>query len=165
LVNLKPGDMARLEISFDQGPALALSRAKKDGAWSADRTPSGQKVRADAVSALLGAVGSLRFSDTSDPSDPAALAARRHERTITLSPFSGPALVIALGRQPESKSSKPAVPPGPVYAFVTSSDPGAPINAIMKKRSFQIDDYAFTSLPQNPADLFEPAAPAAKTAP
>jgi hypothetical protein len=208
LVNLKPEDIARVEISFDQGAPLALSRAKKDGPWSAERTPAGQRIKADAVASLLGAVGSLRFSDTSDPADPAAVAARRHERTITITPFSGPTIEIALGRQPESKNLKPVearqpeasapaektgssvasnpaaaqkaspargaanpapeyetIPAGPVYAFVISSDPKAPVNAMMKKRAFQIDDNIFTSLPRTPADLFEPAAPPAKPAP
>jgi hypothetical protein len=189
LVSLKPDDIARMEISFDHGPALALSRAKRDDPWSADRTPAGQRIRSDAVASLLGTVGGLRFSDTSDPADPAAIAARRHARTITLTPFSGPIIAIALGRQPESRKLKPVeaskpeagstepkagtkpapeydtIPAGPVYAFVTSSDAKAPINADMKKRAFQIDEYAFTSLPQNPGDLFEPVASPAKHGP
>jgi hypothetical protein len=62
--------------------------------------------------------------------------------------------VIALGRKPEEK--KPAVPAGPVYAFITSSDPRAPINAWMKTRAFQVDEYTYTGLPQKPDDLIAP---------
>ena len=47
-------------------------------------------------------------------------------------------------------------PAGPVYAFIASSDPAAPVNALMKKRAFQIYDWNFTSLPQKPDELFEP---------
>ncbi|HVU35475.1 MAG TPA: hypothetical protein VHE61_18700, partial [Opitutaceae bacterium] len=49
------------------------------------------------------------------------------------------------------------IPAGPVFAFVTSSDSSAPVNGLMQKRAFQVGDYIFTSLPQKPADLFEPA--------
>lgn len=61
------------------------------------------------------------------------------------------------------------IPAGPVFAFITHSDPAAPINTLMQKRAFQIGDYVFTGLPQKSADLFEtaalptPAAPAKVT--
>jgi hypothetical protein len=45
---------------------------------------------------------------------------------------------------------------GPVFAFVTSADGKAPIDALMQKRAFQIYEYAFTGLPQKPDELFEP---------
>jgi hypothetical protein len=186
LVSLKPDDIARMEISFDHGAPLRLSRAGKGGPWSADATPAGTTVKTDAVASLLNSIGSLRFSDTSDASDPEAAAARRHARTLILTPFDGPSTTIVLGRKPEEKKLKPAVlpkagapkskapeanptapeydtiPAGPVYAFVTSSDPKAPVNTLMKKRAAQIDESAFISLPQKPDELFEPAAPPAK---
>ena len=52
------------------------------------------------------------------------------------------------------------IPAGPVYVFVTSSDEKAPVNALMKKRAFQVEDYVFTSLPEKPDDVFERRAPA-----
>jgi hypothetical protein len=53
------------------------------------------------------------------------------------------------------------IPAGPVYAFVTSSDPSATINALMKKQAFQTFDWNFTNLPQKRDELFEavPVAP------
>jgi len=68
-----------------------------------------------------------------------------------------------------AESPKPAepefetIPAGPVYAFIESSDAQAPITAMMRKRAFEISDYVFTELPQQPADLFQ-AAPAPKPA-
>jgi hypothetical protein len=49
------------------------------------------------------------------------------------------------------------IPAGPAFAFISSSDPTAPVNAMMQKRAFQIGEYAVTSLPQTVADVFEPA--------
>ena len=49
------------------------------------------------------------------------------------------------------------IPAGPVFAFVTSSDEKAPVNAMMQKRAFQIGDWTFTGLPQKRDELFEPA--------
>jgi hypothetical protein len=57
--------------------------------------------------------------------------------------------------KPEEPKTE-TIPAGPVYAFITSSDPAAPINAIMKKRAFQIYDWNFTSLPQTRDEFFEP---------
>jgi hypothetical protein len=47
------------------------------------------------------------------------------------------------------------VPAGPVFAVVSSSDPHAAINDMMKRRAFQVDEYTFTGLPQKPEELFE----------
>lgn len=204
LVSLKPDDIGRIAISFDKGAPLNLARARKGDAWTAAPLPAGKVVKEDAVATLLGSLGSLRFSDTVDPSDPAVSIARRHVRSITLTPFSGPTITVVLGRKPEEKKLKPAeatkpgaaapksgtegkspvtagpakpgetkpatpeyetIPAGPVYAFVTSSDPKAPVNALMGKRACQVDEYVFTGLPEKPDDLFEPAPPPAKTKP
>jgi hypothetical protein len=56
------------------------------------------------------------------------------------------------------------IPAGPVFAFISASDPSAAINALMQKRAFQIGEYAFTSLPQNPSEIFEPQPPSAPAA-
>jgi hypothetical protein len=131
------------------------------------------------VASLLNALGGLRFSDTSDPGDPQAAVAQAHRRSLTVTTFAGATYHVALGRRPEEKKpaakndAKPAapgpsapgtapapepetIPAGPVYAFITSSEPKAPINGLMAQRAFQVDDYVFTSLPQKPDDLLEP---------
>ena len=56
------------------------------------------------------------------------------------------------------------IPAGPVFVSIKHSDASAPVNALMEKRAFQIYEYTFTSLPQKPEDLFEPA-PAAPATP
>ena len=60
----------------------------------------------------------------------------------------------------------PPPPPGPVFAFITSSDPAAPVNALMKKRAFEVYDWIFNGLPQKSDEFFEPVpAPAPAPAP
>jgi hypothetical protein len=185
LFTLKPDEVARIDVPFDGGTTVAVSRKTKDAPWTAAPTPAGQKVSADKVSALLNSLGALRFSGTSDPADPQVGVAQAHLRTFHLTTFSGQTYRVALGRQPEEKKPKPAaaaapkapappadgavpppadaaadtIPAGPVYAFVASPDAQAPVNALMRQRAFQIDDYVFTGLPQKPDDLFEPTAP------
>ncbi len=79
---------------------------------------------------------------------------------------SGPA---ATGNpEPKTQNPESPPPPRPVYAFITSSNPGAPINALMKRRAYQVFDWIENGLPQKPADLFEPipgAPPAASSKP
>lgn len=67
-------------------------------------------------------------------------------------------------QKPAPKDAAPSpeyetIPAGPVFAFVTSSDSAAPLNAMMQKRAFQVSDYAFTALPQKSGDLFEALPP------
>ncbi|OHE77324.1 MAG: hypothetical protein A3G75_03595 [Verrucomicrobia bacterium RIFCSPLOWO2_12_FULL_64_8] len=61
-----------------------------------------------------------------------------------------------------ARPAPPAQPAGPVYAFIEHSDPAAPVNALMKKRAFQIYEWPFTSLPAKADELFE-ASPAEAT--
>jgi hypothetical protein len=177
-------DVARVEIPFDDGKTVVASRAKKDGPWTAG-APTGQKLVADKVAALVTTLTSLRFSDTVDPKDAGAAEAARHLRTFRLTTFDGKTVMVALGRKPEEKKLKPPAPPtkeeaaakpaatkaeikpilpefdtipaGPVFAVVSSSDPHAAVNDLMKRRAFQLDDYTSTGLPQKPEELFEPA--------
>ena len=207
LVDLKPDDIAGVEIGFDTGEPVAASRAQKEDAWTAAKAPAGQRIKGDRITALLSSFGSFRFQDTADLTDANVEAARQHSRTVRLITFDHKSITLQLGRKPEEKkpearsqksevgepkpeagSQKPEAasqgstqnpepnlstvasakvetqnpepaasqPPGPVYAFITSSDPAAPVNALMKKRAFQIYDWNFTSLPQKSDELFEP---------
>lgn len=194
LLNLKPEDIARVEIPFpaDSGGTVTVSRAKKDDLWAADKTPSGQKVKADRISAVLGSLGNLRFSETAALDDAALATARTHTRTFTLTTFDSKTITVALSRKPEEKKPKPAatpapkldekaaastepakpaepefetIPAGPVFVSIAHSDATAAINGLMKKRAYQISDYTISNLPQKPDDLFEPAPPPPAPAP
>lgn len=164
LLNLKSDDVAKVEVPFDQGGAVMAARTARDAPWASEQAPAGRRISADKIGSLLASLTALRFSDTSDLNDPQAAAARAHERVFNLTMFDGTRVTAALGRKPEEKKAKPpAVPAGPVYVFISSSDAHAPINALMRRRAFQIDDYAFTGLPQKPDELFEPIPPAKDT--
>lgn len=124
LLNVKPDDVAKIVVEFPaveasatapRTPAvpattLTFSRAKKDAAWTSDKTPANDQVKADKVASLLNEVGTVRFSDTSDLTDPNVAAAKAHERTFTLTTFDGKTYTVALGRKPEEKKLKPAAP-------------------------------------------------------
>lgn len=187
LLSLKPDDIASVEIPFDAGPSVTLSRAKKDGPWTSAATPGGKQVSADKISAVLSSLTALKFTDTTGVGDAAAAAAAPHMRTFKLTTFDGKSLTISLGRKPEEKKLKapatdakaglaalgnltdtkaPAIPTvpefdtipaGPVFVAIASSDAHAGINDLMRKRAFEIDDYVFTGLPQKPDELFEAA--------
>jgi hypothetical protein len=186
LLNVKPDDIASVEIPFETGAAVVATRANKGGPWTAAATPVGQQLSADKLSSLLSSLTGLRFTDTVDTGDAAVSAAAPHMRTLKLTTFDGKTLTVSLGRKPEEKKLKaptvdakdglaslgkltdakapaaPAVPQfdtipaGPVFAAIASSDPHAGINDLMKVRAFEVDDYVFTGLPQKPGELFEP---------
>lgn len=237
LVDLKPDDIAAVEVGFAEGGPVVATRAKKEATWAAAGAPTGQRIKGDRITSLLSSFSSLRFQDTADLTDANVEAARQHSRTVKLTTFDHKTITIQLGRKPEERkeikaqmsegsgqrsevrdqkitnelasgpasanpptaSAAPAtaptkqnsepnpsaeaptkaeslnpqstagpppakpeepkvetIPAGPVYAFITSSDPAAPVNAIMMKRAFQIYDWNFTSLPQKSDELFEP---------
>jgi Domain of unknown function (DUF4340) len=186
LLSVKPEDVATISIPFDAGPAFVVNREKKDAPWTTGITPAGQQVSADKISTLLTSLTGLKFTETLDLKDAAVAAAAPHMRTVTLTTFGGKVISVSLGRKPEEKKLKapsvnakdglaslgnltdskgpsaPAIPQfdtipaGPVFASITSSDPNAAVNEMMKKRAFEVDDYIFTGLPQKPDELFEP---------
>lgn len=192
LIDLKPDDIAGVEITFGEDAPVAATRAKKDAAWVAEKAPDGQRIKSDRITSLLNSFTSLRFQDTSDLADANVEAARKHSRAVKLTTFDRKTITVEIGRKPEEKKVidaprpeikggnvadaqiavpvKPVTPPpakpeepktetipaGPVYTFITSSDPAATVNALMKKRAFQSFDWNFTSLPQKRDELFEP---------
>jgi hypothetical protein len=207
LLKLKTDDIAKIEFPLPDGGTVTAAHAKKEDPWTAEKTPDGQRLKADKVASALTALVNLRFTETTDVTDANAVAARASARTFKLTTFDGKTFDVALGRKPEEKKLKapvadsksgpaalgsatellnkekekdvktaagadakiePAkpltpefetIPAGPVCVFIASSDPAAPLNAMMQKRAFQIAEYTFTSLPQKTEELFEPAPP------
>lgn len=197
LLSLKLDDLARVEIPFTEGGPLVVSRAKKEDAWTADRTPAGQRVKADKIGSLLSTLATVRFTESTATDDANATAAKANLRSFKVTTFDNKTVTVALGRKPEEKKLKaptpgadgksgPAalgsvadlakkeeakkddkplapefetIPAGPVFAYITHSEGGQPINALMQKRAFQIAEYSFTSLPQKAEEMFEPVPP------
>ena len=203
LISLKLDDLARVEIPFTEGGPLVVSRARKEDAWTADRTPEGQRVKADKIGSLLSTLATVRFTESTATDDANATAAKANLRPFKVTTFDNKTVTVALGRKPEEKKLKaptpgadgksgPAalgsvadlakkeeakpgeakkddkplapefetIPAGPVFAYITHSEGGQPINALMQKRAFQIAEYSFTSLPQKAEEMFEPVPPA-----
>jgi hypothetical protein len=107
LLNLKAEDIAKIEIPFPEGGPITLTRAKKEDPWTAEPTPSGQKVKADKVTSVLGSVGNVRFSESTALDDANAVAAKANLRTFKLTTFDNKTVTVALGRKPEEKKLKP----------------------------------------------------------
>jgi hypothetical protein len=162
LLDLEPSEVARFEIGFDGATSVVVSRGKAGAPFAATPAPASQLLAAGKVDSLLNQLVRLHFTDTSDPANPDALAARQHARTFKLTTFEGKTYTITLGctpaiASPAAKAQVPSSPTGPVYAFITCSDPSAPVNALTQKRSWQIDQQVYASLPEKPGDLFRPA--------
>ncbi len=182
LLDLKADDIASIEVPLDDAAATTLSRAKKDDPWKAAPLPTGKQLRSDKVAGILSSLGSLRFSDSSDPKEAAIGAARHHLKTYRLTTFAGKTYTVELGRKPEEKKLKPlaqspkvdlsfkpgqkpaadakppapeyeTIPAGPVYVWVSPLP-----SPSFGSRAFQVDEYTYTSLPQKAEDLFEPPA-------
>jgi hypothetical protein len=110
LLNVKADDVAKVEIPFAEGGPITVSRAKKEDPWTADKTPAGQKVKADKVSTTISSISNIRFSDTTAPDDAAVAPAKANLRTLKLTTFDNKTYTIAMGRKPEEKKLKPPAP-------------------------------------------------------
>lgn len=110
LLNLKADDIARIEIPFAEGGPIVVSRAKKEDPWTADKTPAGQRIKADKIATVLSSVGNIRFSDSTAPDDANAVVAKANLRSFKVTTFDNKSVTVALGRKPEEKKLKPLAP-------------------------------------------------------
>ena len=125
LLALKVDDVAKIEIPFaaanaSEPTSLTLSRATKDAPWTAEKTPDGQKLKADKIAAVLSSLSSIRFSETNDLTDANAVAAKANERLFKIETFDKKVLKIALGRKPEEKKLKPITQPAEGQSALSS---------------------------------------------
>ena len=110
ILALKVDDVMKIEIPFAEGGPVTVTRAKKEDPWTAETTPTGQKLKAEKISSLLSSLSSIRFSDTNDLTDANAVAAKANERLFKFETFDKKIIKVALGRKPEEKKLKPAAP-------------------------------------------------------
>jgi hypothetical protein len=150
ILDLKPDDIAKIEIPLDEGGPVTISRTKKEAAWASEKTSAGERINVGKLATLLGSVGSLRFSDTANLADAAVSAAKAHERVFRLTTFEGKTYTVALGRKPEEKKIKPlAVAP----AALSEQKPDSAKTGEIKPQ------------PEKKADKPKPAAPEYETVP
>ncbi|MET0261277.1 MAG: DUF4340 domain-containing protein [Rariglobus sp.] len=183
LVRFSASDIASITYPFST--PFTVSRTSATSPFTTNATPEGQRLKPDAVTSLLSTLANLRFTDTAALDAPQAIAARDTARTVTLTTFDGKTLTIALGRQPERTVAKTdatrvnfaafgalqpdplgllgtlteRLPAGPVFAFITHSHASAPVNALMKKRAFQVSESALNAIPTAASSLFEALPP------
>jgi hypothetical protein len=111
LVGVKPEQIAKVEIGFGgNSDPVTVSREKADAPFTTSEAREGQQLRQSTLTSLLSTVANLRFTDTTAPDDADAVAARAHQRTLTLTTFDGATLTVALGRKPEQRVVKTPEP-------------------------------------------------------
>lgn len=121
LLSIKADDIAKLELPLAEGGPVVVSRAKKDEPWKADKTPTGQQVKADKIAAVLSSLGSIRFTESTALDDANFAAAKANQRSYKITTFDNKTYSVALGRKPEEKKLKP-VEAKPAAALTDLSD-------------------------------------------
>jgi len=106
LMELKEEELSRLEFSFPGGRSLVVQRRDKNSPFEAVDAPAGKRLAVDKIRSLIGALSSLRFTDTCETADPRVAEASPHARSVRLVSFDGSARDIALSRKPEQKVLK-----------------------------------------------------------
>lgn len=100
LLDVKPADIAALELRFADGSTLAAKRNADSTAWTADALPEGKELKSADLDALVTQLTTLRFTETAEPAAPDAVAAREHAQSVVLTLKDGTAYTVALGRRP-----------------------------------------------------------------
>jgi hypothetical protein len=162
-------DIARVELDFPGTNAtMVATRPNKDVSFVAENPPGGRALFPETIPNLVNSFTALRFTWTSDPGDPDAAAARQaNARRLRLTTFSGTTYTIDMAPKIQPPPAAPAegepeqnpVPQGPVYLWVSSSDAAAPINEIMQRRTFHMNEYLFATVPRTLEEMFVPTAP------
>ena len=179
VAGIQAADVASLSISLpDTAAPVVVSRAKAEDPWTSPSTPAGHQVRASTLTAQIGNLSGLRYTNVAPNLDPGVVAARVFPREFTLTTFSGRTVKIGFARAPEppappkseAKEGETAPPtppaePRPVYVEITDSRPDAILSAAAKTHAFEVADWIFTALPAKSEDLFEPVPAPATTAP
>ncbi len=155
LLTLKADDIAKVEVPFADG-AVTFTRAKKDDAWTADKTPAGQRVKADRLANVLSSVGTIRFTETTEKTDANALAADANQRLFKLETFDKKVIKVGLGRKPEEKKLK-----APVASADGKSGPAAlgKVSDLAKKDGVAGDKKTDDAKPLAPEFETIPAGP------
>ena len=182
LVAVKPEDVLGVDLTFADGGTMHLKRVNSAALWTGEELAPGERFKDSEVSSLVSKLASLRYTETADPGADDVKAARENSRSFKITLATGKSYDIALGRKPAPPAppppaekpegektgddaakpgevTPPAPEPGLVYGFVQSSDANEPVNELMKRRAFQINEWTFTNLPANRAAIVEAAPP------
>lgn len=163
--DLEAKDVASLSIGFSDTPGpVVLSRNAADQAWSSTASPAGHQVKASFLNTQLSNLRSLRYTEVVSRVEPQLVAARIFPRDVLLTTFSGRTVRLSFSRTPEPAapsdvaSNPEGTPPAPRRIFVELSDSAASptLATASKTHGFEIAEWAYSSLPANSADLFEP---------
>ncbi len=100
LLDLKADAVASLEFRFADGSTLAAKRNAEGTAWTAEGLPEGKELKGSTLDSLVTQLGTLRFTETTEPGVPDAVAAREHAQTVVVTLKDGTAYTVALGRRP-----------------------------------------------------------------
>jgi hypothetical protein len=159
LVELKADTVAAVEINFpeEDNRNVRFARTKAGEAFTTD----GFAVRQDLVNNLVNLHTSVSYNDTEEPDSAGAKAAQPRSRTVKLTTFDGHSVTLTYSQKAEPKVETPpdqgevVPPPQPVYLSVVDSNTAAPVNGLMRKRSFRVSESLFTNLPAKTDDLVD----------
>ncbi len=176
LIGAKSEDVVGIEVRLPAGGTLTATRVDGKGVWKCQDLAEGETLKDSEWTSLAGKLAGLRFMDTRDPETLEAIAARPTARSYVITLADGRTFTITTSQrqdpQPEPPApavegaTPPAPQPQPADVFVVSSRAEDTVNALMTRRSFQVAEWTFTSLPTTREALINPApAPAATPAP
>ena len=163
LVDLKTDSIATLELDFpeENGRTVRFTRAKATDPFTAD----GFSPKQQTLNNLVALHTSVSYTETEEPDSAGARAAQPRSRTVKLITFDGKSVTLTYSQKlapkvPQAPDQGEVVgAPEPVYVSIVSSDATAPVNALMKKRAFRVQESLFTNLPAKWDDLIDRAPP------
>ncbi|HTJ78967.1 MAG TPA: DUF4340 domain-containing protein [Rariglobus sp.] len=153
LTHFSADEVAKVSLTFPDASPVVFVRAKKGESFTAEKLPDGKQLKEATVTSLLGSLGGLRFTDTTELNDPQAVGARAHFRTATVSTFAGKTVTINLGREPEKiVAADPEAKPA-------TSGPEAVVGSVVGKDKVTADKEGPAKVTGGPVTKTIPAGP------
>jgi hypothetical protein len=161
-VDLKPDSIAAIELNFpEENRSMRATRAKAGDPFTAD----GFRPNQEAFNNLVALHTAVNFTETEALDSEGARAAQPRSRTVKLTTFDGKNVTLTYSQRPAPKverrpnEGEVVGAPEPVYVSIVHSDAAATVNALMKKRTFRVQESLFTNLPAKTSDLIEVTPP------
>jgi hypothetical protein len=162
LLDVKPSEVAALELRFADGSTLAAKRNADATAWTADALPEGKELKSADLDALVTQLTTLRFTETTEPAAPDAVSAREHAQTVVLTLKDGTAYTVALGRRPAPPAENAPAPAAEKLGTISATTPPVTIGP---DGQAQVVELPQSDEPESAAPKAAPAKPSPQPGP
>lgn len=181
-MEIEAADVQSVKVTFPdntQTEPVTFSRENADGDWTISGSGEGATARGSEVDRIVRNLVTLRTNKHVAKDDPAVVEAAEYRREILMTTFAGGTIRLEFGRRPagvesgekaepelaaegsgESDGAEPEPrPAGTPYVWIDFGTTEAAWAAKAQDYAFEISEWVFNQMPDNPVPLIAPPPP------